>query len=69
MYFHNISCTNCESKVTIENKCHFVITKGKGVGIFNAFKVSACESYLNLRNLLVMNANTKGKRLAGQKII
>ena len=52
MYFHNISRTNCESKVTIENKCHVVITKGKGVGIFNAFKVSACESYLNLKTII-----------------
>ena len=39
-YFRDTPCENCETQVAIENRKHFVITKGKGLGTFNPIKIS-----------------------------
>lgn len=46
MYFRDTPCSDCETQVTVENKHHFVITKGEGYGTFNPIKISIFDLLL-----------------------
>ncbi len=39
-YFRDTPCDKCETKVTIENGKHFVVTEGKDKGTFNPVTIS-----------------------------
>ena len=42
-YYRDTPCFDCLTKLTIENKEHFVITKGAGIGTFNPIKISVYD--------------------------
>lgn len=46
IYFRDTPCSDCKTNVTVENKSHFIITKGIGFGTANPIKISVFELLL-----------------------
>ena len=70
MYFRDTPCSECETHVIVENKSHFVITKGKGVGTFNPIRISVFDFLLKAdRNFSYVYYQEKHKTNQTQRLL